>query len=513
MAARYDLRSKQARLHASAAGCSWEKKPKPPGIEQVADFAVLPIALLQLIFAQVMFQQKMKCEAVCRAWRSVLRSAACLDTTTFISSAGGVWGHLIIDLDNHAERHNVDKTSPITVRSYGSCETSIVISEALDPDMPPEADFVKWLRLRAPAADKITITNTSAHEGWLFAEVLLAVSGCGRLGVSKPPVALIAGSHSVLQSFRFCQLLSSSLTKFSSIEYNAPLELGGVPHLSALTKLTDLTLTDSAAFGDLTELKHLRQLHYMSVANYMEGPFRALSLTNIQNLTLFMETAQTVNLCCCTQLTFLRFDISSRLQTIALPVGDSVRLHTLHMTSEEGINPLLVMSNLSYASRLVTLHFDSVYPSNLQQGDWPLCMPELQVIVLRKLHCQPPQQLCKYPKLHALNLCRLGQSDLPPWFAELTQITRLQLSCSELTAFPMAIIQLSQLCILHLNDIEPPMVIGPEIANVLKWRCLEHIDLTVDGYSLDSQLCLLEVYRQLNARNVQMDFVRRAIDL
>ena len=555
MAARYDLRSKQARLHASAAGCSWEKKPKPPGIGQVADFAMLPIALLQPILAQVPFKQKMKCEAVCRAWRSVLRSAACLDTTTFISSAGGVWGHLIIDLDNHAERHNVYKTSPITVRSYGSCETSIVISEALDPDMPPEADFVKWLRLRAPAADKITITNTSAHEGWLFAEVLLAVSGCGRLGVSKPPVALIAGScnmltattiqlyvilrhrqracsgftadsllavkncpvcagsHSVLQSFRFCQLLSSSLTKFSSIEYNAPLELGGVPHLSALTKLTDLTLTDSAAFGDLTELKHLRQLHYMSVANYMEGPFRALSLTNIQNLTLFMETAQTVNLCCCTQLTFLRFDISSRLQTIALPVGDSVRLHTLHMTSEEGINPLLVMSNLSYASRLVTLHFDSVYPSNLQQGDWPLCMPELQVIVLRKLHCQPPQQLCKYPKLHALNLCRLGQSDLPPWFAELTQITRLQLSCSELTAFPMAIIQLSQLCILHLNDIEPPMVIGPEIANVLKWRCLEHIDLTADGYSLDSQLCLLEVYRQLNARNVQMDFVRRAIDL
>ena len=88
MAARYDLRSKQARLHASAAGCSWQKKPKPPDNEQVAGFGVLPIALLQPIFAQVLFLQKMKCEAVCRAWRSVLRSA---DTTTFISSAAGVW--------------------------------------------------------------------------------------------------------------------------------------------------------------------------------------------------------------------------------------------------------------------------------------------------------------------------------------------------------------------------------------------------------------------------------------
>ncbi|DBA93353.1 TPA: hypothetical protein ACH3X2_003630 [Trebouxia sp. C0005] len=506
MAARYDLRSKQARLHASAAGCSWEKKPKPPGIGQVADFAMLPIALLQPILAQVPFKQKMKCEAVCRAWRSVLRSPACPDITTFVSSAGGVWGHLNIYLDKHAERHNVYKTSSFTIRNYGSYKTSLGISEALDPDMPPKADFIEWLRSRAPAADEITITNTSEQEGWLFAEILLAISGSGRLGDSKPPVALIAGSHSVLKSFRFCQLLSSSLTRFSALESNSPLELDGVPHLSALTKLTDLALIDSAAFGDLTELKHLRQLHKLSLTNYMEGPFRAFSLTNIQNLTLYMGTAQTVNLCCCTQLTFLSFqDISSRLQTIALPQGDSVQLHALYMTSEEGINPLLVMSNLSYASRLVILYFDSVHPINLQQGDWPLCMPELEVVVLTKLHCQPPQQLCKYPKLRSLNLCGLGQSDLPAWFAELTQITGLQLSCSELTTFPMAIIQLSQLCSLRLNDIEPPMVIGPEIASVMKWKYLKHIDLTADGYSLESQLYLLEVYYRLKARNVKMD--------
>ena len=172
----------------------------------------------------------------------------------------------------------------------------------------------------------------------------------------------------------------------------------------------------------------MRQLQSLTLTNYMGSPLRAFSLTNIQRLTWYMGTAQTVTLCCCTQLTFLSFDnISSRLQTIALPQGDSVQLRSLYMTGQEGINPLLVMSNLSHASRLVTLYFDSVHPSNLQQGDWPLCMPELIVVTLRKLHCQPPQQLCKYPKLRALNLCRLGQSDLPAWFAELTQITRLHL--------------------------------------------------------------------------------------
>ena len=254
----------------------------------------------------------------------------------------------------------------------------------------------------------------------------------------------------------------------------------------------------------------MRQLQSLTLTNYMGSPLQAFSLTNIQRLTWYMGTAQTVTLCCCTQLTFLSFDnISSRLQTIALPQGDSVQLRSLYMTGQEGINPLLVMSNLSHASRLVTLYFDSVHPSNLQQGDWPLCMPELIVVTLRKLHCQPPQQLCKYPKLRALNLCRLGQSDLPAWFAELTQITRLHLSCSKLTAFPMAILQLSQLCNLHLNDIVPPMVIGPEIASVIKWKSLKLIDLTADGYSLDSQLYLLEVYYQLKARNVQMSLSDR----
>ena len=69
--------------------------------------------------------------------------------------------------------------------------------------MSPEADFIEWLRLRAPAADTITITNTSAQEGWLFAEVLLAVSGSGRLGVSKTPVALQTGSCNQLTALTF----------------------------------------------------------------------------------------------------------------------------------------------------------------------------------------------------------------------------------------------------------------------------------------------------------------------
>ena len=132
-------------------------------------------------------------------------------------------------------------------------------------------------------------------------------------------------------------------------------------------------------------------------------------------------------------------------------------------------------------------------------------MPELQVVALRQLDCHPPQQLCKYPKLHTLDLSEFRQPDLPAWFAELTQTTILRLSWSKLTAFPLAIVQLSQLCRLLMNDIVPPMVIGPEIASVMKWKSLKRIDLTADRYSLDSQLYLLEVYYQLKARNVQMN--------
>ena len=193
MAARYDLRSKQAGLPASAATRS-PKKTRPTGLEQVADFGVLPTALLQPTLALVPFEQKMTCEAVCRAWRSVLRcNNICQDTTTSSSSTGGVWGRLDIHLDCHTERPIFAKASPFTIHTYRACCTSVSVSEALDPDMPPEADFIEWLRLRAPGADKIFVTNTSAQEAWLFAEVLLAISGSGRLGVSKPPVALRTG--------------------------------------------------------------------------------------------------------------------------------------------------------------------------------------------------------------------------------------------------------------------------------------------------------------------------------
>jgi len=199
MAARYDLRAKQAGLHVSAADRSWEKKAK----SQVTDVGVLPIALLQPILAQVAFKQKMRCEAVCRAWRSVLRSAACQDITTSSSSAGGVWGHLRIHIGKHADRPGVLKASPITIYSYRADDTSLGISEALDPDMRPEADFLGWLQLRAPGADSISITTTSAQEGWLFAGVVLAISGSGRLGVPKTPLALLRGSCNHLRALAF----------------------------------------------------------------------------------------------------------------------------------------------------------------------------------------------------------------------------------------------------------------------------------------------------------------------
>ena len=202
MAARYDLSSKQARLHACAAVRS-QKKSKPSGLEQVVDFGVLPIALLQSILAQVPFKQKMKCEAVCRAWRSVLRCAAGLDATTSTGSAGGVWGHLSIHLERHVGRLDVVNASTFTIHSHLGDLASISIGEALDPDVPPEAEFIKWLRLRAPAADNITVTNTSAQEGWLFAEILLAISGSGRLGVSQPPVALRTDSCNQLTAVSF----------------------------------------------------------------------------------------------------------------------------------------------------------------------------------------------------------------------------------------------------------------------------------------------------------------------
>ena len=143
---------------------------------------------------------------------------------------------------------------------------------------------------------------------------------------------MLAGSHSMLQSFRLCQLLAAFLTQWRAMIYSTegPLQLHGVQHLSALTRLTELSLRDNAAVGNLTELKHLRQLHTLSLGSYVGGPLRASSLTNVQKLTLYMGTAQTVNLSCCTQLTCLSIgDISSRLQAVALPQGDSVQFREL----------------------------------------------------------------------------------------------------------------------------------------------------------------------------------------
>ena len=152
----------------------------------------LPTALLQSIFAQLLFKQKMTCEAVCSGWRSVLRCPPYIDSKQPCDpSTAGVWGSLVIVLQYDRPDLTDDPPQIMEVSPY---KTRIILCEPDDPFWRPDASFVAWLRLRAALALKLKLDNKAEHAVWAFSDLVLAIRNCCRLRPAKPRLTIVTGT-------------------------------------------------------------------------------------------------------------------------------------------------------------------------------------------------------------------------------------------------------------------------------------------------------------------------------
>ena len=319
----------------------------------------------------------------------------------------------------------------------------------------------------------------------------------------------LAGSLQVLQSIKHCELLAGILSKWHVVAQTSfPPQ---TCHMRCLTRLTLLSLNDSAMLGSLSELQGLHALHTLGLTGCRDFPSsRAPNLCNVRRLSL-AGTAKSFDLTCCTQLTWLVLTVHhNNSQHLVLPHGDKVQLQHLRLYGQKRDGQQFVLDNLSSATQLTSLNFSLVYPSNLQSHNgWPATMPLLECFQLVHSKDHLPQQWCQYPKLTSLDLSQLQHPQLPEWFSGMTQLKSLNLSRANFQAFPSCLLQLSNLSRLLLGDIVPPMVIPDEVASIAQWPRLRELDLSIPvntmgdvTYDLDSKVRLLQLCHLLKSRGV-----------
>ena len=159
----------------------------------------LPAELLQRVFTHLPFRHMMLREGVCRVWRAILR---CSDMPSSNTGSGlsGIWGEIKIDFDHPAdveeilpEHCNVGIHFPFGGLTKRTCFTVKASGCSLTQQ---ERGFVAWVRQRAVGAQSISLLCNPQDPGWMFAELVLAVSKSGGHLSARPPVALASGMGS-----------------------------------------------------------------------------------------------------------------------------------------------------------------------------------------------------------------------------------------------------------------------------------------------------------------------------
>lgn len=285
---------------------------------------LLPPELLQRVFTHVPFRDKMLCEGVCRMWRAILR---CSDLQRSITGNGlsGIWGNLIIAFEGSPDHEEMfpDNSYILTLcrrRQNSANYATFKVRGSGVSLTQQEREFVAWMGQRAVGSESINLQYElfTQDPGWMFAELVLAISSSGGHFSARPPVTLVSDMGSVpdiesvfqrclaissqslflaiyvcccyigldaLQSLKGCELIAGSLTSWrtesfqeeaSSVTAAEGMQLA--QNLGILTRLTYLSLTDDGHLGDLPQLTALRQLHTLCVSNWGQAPHRGQAL-------------------------------------------------------------------------------------------------------------------------------------------------------------------------------------------------------------------------------------------
>lgn len=165
-----------------------------------------------------------------------------------------------------------------------------------------------------------------------------------------------------------------------------------------------------------------------------------------------------------------------------------------------------LMSGLGAASELQHLVLFQLHPQLSSQAYWPQNMPRLETIkVIGSQHALPSEWV-QYSVLRELHLAQMAQPVVPHWLSELTLLTELSLQKAALAEFAPCVMQLSQLAVLDLSQIHPPLNLPAIISEFSVWTSLTKLDFRLlsnpsECYNMRSRLNLLQLYADLGHRS------------
>ena len=261
--------------------------------------------------------------------------------------------------------------------------------------------------------------------------------------------------------------------------------------VAQMTHLTSLTLTGKTAGGAanmpslnkraLLQIQTLAKLHTLTLDGFKEPDFDLQWLQSLRTLCLGACYTDTCDLTSCTQLTSLvvAWGLECRVQRLLLPAGSTVQLQHLFVSAMTHAY-FGYVKNLQDAIKLTSIQFCNTYPGNLDDGDWPQSMPQLNTIKADKMvDWGGALQPVGYSRLRHLD-CQvvLGEgcfAEVPHEFSRLTQLETLRLlAIPQLAVFPACLLHLKQLSSLdigyglHELDLDERILQFPEFTALTK---------------------------------------------
>lgn len=136
-------------------------------------------------------------------WRAILR---CSDKQSSSTGTGlsGIWGNVTIEFDaSECEEIMLEGLIGISVSHEESAkDASFLVRASNDCLSQHERGFVTWIRQRVVGAESIHLQceRYIQDPGWMFAELVLAVSTSGGHFSARPPVKLYSGMGSSIHT-------------------------------------------------------------------------------------------------------------------------------------------------------------------------------------------------------------------------------------------------------------------------------------------------------------------------
>ena len=258
-----------------------------------------------------------------------------------------------------------------------------------------------------------------------------------------------------------------------ALHFESTLPLRKLGAVAKMTHLTSLTLARNSTGRSgrlpnmpfvnkltLLQIQKLANLHTLSVDGVKGSDLDLQWLQSLRRLCLGTCYTNTCDLTSCTQLTSL--DVTwvsdNRNQHLLLPAGSTVQLQHLSVSATFHPNGhrFQEVKNLRDAIKLTALQFDKTHPVDLDQGDWPMSMPQLNTIKANRMRDWAVLRLVGYSQLRHLD-CQLMSVvgclvEVPHEFSQLTQLETLRLlAFPGLTVFPACLLHLKQLSSLDIG--------------------------------------------------------------